>query len=288
MFNFLYTIHSKLLADQKITPEFVTSIQSKTLFDTTPDVPIYKTLYKNCFCAIANLFFYIRVNKKEMIKDYEYVQSIIKLNNVDEIERNLKYNRDFKKYTSVLHSHPIIKEMEEKTSNMFDMDKENNIVSAMTKYTAGNCWFNIKLSHGLPLEDCENEMLKSINLGAQFVKPLSMPVALFHGFEKYTKYDIVENSLNIPGIVSKTISLNIARRFATAVNYFRPEFLIIHYEAGSKHMHQSIRPFDEEFEFISHSNETFKVIRTCKYFEGCKLMTFYVCVPQKKVENENE
>jgi hypothetical protein len=279
MFNFLYSIHSKLLADPKITPDFLTRIHNKTFFDTTPDIPIYKTLYKNCFYVIANLFFYIGSNKKEMIKDYEYVQSIVKLNNVTDIERDLKYNRDFKKYTSILHTHPTIKEMEEKTLNMLDSDKENNIVSALTKYTAGSCWFNIKLSHGLPIEQYEQQILNSINLGAQLVKPLSTPVALFHGFEKYTKYDIVEKNINIPGIVSKTISLNIAKRFATTVNYFRPEFLIIHYKAGSKHMHQSIRPFDEEFEFISHSNETFKVLRTCRYFEGLKLMTFYVCVP---------
>jgi hypothetical protein len=172
--------------------------------------------------------------------------------------------------------------MEEKTDRMLELDKENNIANAIINFTGGNCWFNTKLSHGFKIEQHEQDILDKMNRGVSLVEPLSEPISLFHGFEKYTNYKIIGNQLNVPGIVSKTLSLNVANRFASGINYFRPQFLIIHYKEGSRHIKQSIRPFDEEFEFLSHSNETFKIIRICKYFVGLKLLTFYVCVPIEK------
>lgn len=276
MFKFITNLHNSFV-NTHITEKFITDIQSKTIFDSTPDEPYYKTLYRNIFYGFSNIFEYCSRDKKQMKLDYDYIQSIVKLNNVSDVELQLKKNRNITKYHEILHQIPIIKEIEDKTSRMLDLDKENNIAYAITKFISGNCWFNSKLSHGLKIEDCEQNILDQIDNGVSLVEPLSISVALFHGFEKYINYKKIGNNINIPGIVSKTLSLNIAKRFAYTVNSLRPEFLLIHYKVGSRHIKQSIRPFDEEFEFLSHSNETFKIIRICKYFDGFRLLTFYIC-----------
>lgn len=276
MFKFITNFHDSMMTAH-VTEKFISNIQSKTIFDSTPDEPNYVTFYRNVFYGFLNIFEYISMDKKQMKMDYDYIQSIVKLNNICNIELQLRSNRNMQKYQEILHQNRIIKEMEEKTDRMLKLDDEHDIACALTKFTGGNCWFNSKLSHGLPIEQNEQFILDQINRGVSLVEPLSEPVSLFHGFEKYTDYKIIEKNIYVPGIVSKTLSLNIAKRFAYTVNSLRPEFLLIHYDIGSKHIKQSIRPFDEEFEFLSHSNESYKIIRTCKYFDGIRLLTFYVC-----------
>lgn len=276
MFKFITNLHNSLV-NSNITDKFISDIQSKTIFDITPDEPYYKMIYRDIFYRFLNIFEYFSLDKKQMKLDYDYIQSIVKLNNVSDVELQLKKNRNIIKYIEILHQIPIIKEMEKKTSAMLELDKENEISSALRKFTGGNCWFNSKLSHGLKIEDYEQNILNQLDKGVSLVNPLSEPVSLFHGFEKYTNYKIIGNEICVPGIVSKTLSLNIAKLFAFTTNSLRPEFLLIHYDVGSQHIKQSIRPFDEEFEFLSRSNEKFKIIRICKYFDGFRLLTFYVC-----------
>lgn len=280
MFKFITNLHNSLL-NTHVTEKFIADVQSKTIFDSTPDEPYYKTMYRNIFYGFLNIFEYCSRDKKQMKLDYDYIQQVIKLNDICNVESELKCNRNIIKYQGILHQIPIIKEMEEKTDCMLKLDKENDISCALIKFTGGNCWFNSKLSYGLAIEDYEQNIINQINRGVSLVKPLSEPVSLFHGFEKYTDYKMIGYNIYVPGIVSKTLSLNVAKRFAYTVNNLRPQFLLIHYQAGSKHIKQSIRPFDEEFEFLSRSNESYRIIRICKYFDGFRLLTFYVCEPQK-------
>jgi len=211
--------------------------------------------------------------------DYKYIHEIIKINNVDEIEKEINANKNMNKYCEILHKNLIIKEVEINTNKMLEFDKENKIGSSIIKFVSGNCWFNTKLSHGHKIEEHEEKIINGINEGVKLVKQLTQPVSLFHGFEKYVNYKKINDTISVPGIVAKTLSINVAKRFAYSTNSLRPEFLVVHYDIGSSHLKQSIRPFDEEFEFITKSNESYKIIRVCKYFDGIRLLTFYVCKP---------
>lgn len=285
MFNFFTNCHNSLMRTN-VTDDFIKNLQSKTIFDSSCSEPYYKLFYRNIFYFCQNICCLTRLNFKQMKSDREFVQRIVKVNNVDQLELKLKKNRNLEQYVEILHENLIIKEMEEKTNKVIDMFDNNFIAYAITQYTAGNCWFNVKLSHNLKLNDDEQLTLKHINLATSLVEPLSVKLTLFHGFEKYVNYEINNNVVNVKGIISKTLSLNIAQRFASGTNNLQQEFLIINYSEGSRHIKQSIRPFDEEFEFLSHSNESFEIVRICKYFDNFRLLTFYVCVPlSKQIKN---
>lgn len=276
MFYYIKKFH-RYMINIPITKDFLDKLQNKTIFDNTPDEPYYKIIYQNLFYGVSNIIEYVSGDSKQRQIDYEYIQSVIKMNDIETIESKLLTDRNINTYKETLHKIPIIKEVEDKTDKMLKLDPESDISCAIIKFTAGNCWFNSKLSWDFPVEPYEQHMLNQLNKGVSLVEPLSTPISLFHGFEKYTRYNIIGKYLNVKGIVAKTLSYNVAKRFAYSTNNLKPKFLLVHYDKESRHIKQSIRPFDEEFEFLSHSDETFKVIRICKFFDGLRLLTFYVC-----------
>lgn len=277
--NFIKKFHFNMM-DNNTSYENINTIANKTIFDDTLDTPLYKSCYQFCYKLVQNLYECLNSNIHQRKMDYEYVQSVLKLHDVSAIEYKLKSKRhNIFDYLELLKTVPILKEVEEKTHEMFKLDDNNDISSALIKYISGNCWLNARLSLNHPLTETDKYIETHINRGVSLVKPLSSSISLFHGFEKYTNYIFFDDKINVKGFTSKTLSLNVAKRFAYSCDYLRPQFLIVHYANNSQQLKYSIRPYDEEFEFITHSDETFKVIRICKYFEGIRFLTFYVCTP---------
>ena len=65
--------------------------------------------------------------------------------------------------------------------------------------------------------------------------------------------------------MSKSLSLNIAKKFAISVDFINPKFLLVIYPVGSKHIHPDFNIFNEEFEFLTCSNEKFFIPKAkCK------------------------
>ena len=276
MFKIVTNFHNFMIG-QHINEDFICNLQKQTIFDQTNKLPFYKKIYIIAFFGTYNAIDYFFMNKTKMLSDRNYIQSLINKNNINDVEQQLKNNKNFKNYIQILHQIPIIKEMELKTDLI--LNDKNDLGNSIVQYTAGNCWFNVKLSHGFEIDNYERNIIDNINLASKLVEPLSEPITLFHGFENFVDYGNLNDLINVKGILSKTLSINVAKKFAYSTNSLRPKFLVIDYKKGSQHVKLSIRPHDEEFEFLSHSNETFKIVRTCKFFEGYSLLTFYICEP---------
>ena len=182
-------------------------------------------------------------------------------------------------FRSIIRTHKLLDTVRQNTKKVLTCNGDDHKdYDNITKYVSGYCLFNARLSHGISIPPADQAIIDSIDRVVNKVEPLNEPVCLFHGFEKYMHYTIQDNKVNVPGILSKTISLNVAKRFATSEDYFQPKYLVVYYERGSKQIHHDIRMFDQEFKFLTHSNETLKITKVCKYFEGfLQLHTFYVC-----------
>lgn len=277
----ILSMHNSLIAEPIITKKNLDIIILNTFFDTYQEKNIFARIYTYLYYLITNLFGLLFSYKYN--NDYKYINDLIKNNNIEEIEEKIKYNKNFYYVKNEVNQNKFMKEIIEKTSKISGTN--NDIYSNLTKYVSGNCWFNIKLSNNITLDENDQKILDSINTAVNLVEPLSYPITLFHGFEKYTKYGeyfgeyFVGDIINIPGILSKSLSFNVANVFAIAQNYFRPKFIVVNYNKGSKQVHHDIRIFNNEFEFLTNSNEKLKVVRICNYYRNIQYLTFYVCEP---------
>lgn len=164
------------------------------------------------------------------------------------------------------------------------IENNSNLYSGIIKWISGNCWLNSKLTNGYSdnLDTNDKEILYSINKTVELVEPMSKSLILFHGFEYFSNYR--EENLKVgyiliyPGILSKTTCFRVAKNFAQFQNYFQPKYLVIYYPKGSKHIGLDIKlPKYDEYEYISKSEEKFKIKKIYKRFNGIKLETFYIC-----------
>jgi hypothetical protein len=224
----------------------LTSKQLETIQKSDPEP--FKFSYINSF---YNLFSYV-FNRTKFNNDEKYINTLLSNQNLDMTE--------------------ITKNSETITTKNY-----SNIVS----YIAGNCWLNAKLSNNISLSPKDKEIHDSINDAVNNTKPLSYPITLFHGFEKYTYYNEktwkINDTINIKGFLSKTPSFDIASKFANQYDFTNPKFLVVNYPIGSKHIHLDIRKYDEEYEYLTNSNEKLKLVRICYYLKFPQLMTFYIC-----------
>jgi hypothetical protein len=149
------------------------------------------------------------------------------------------------------------------------------------QYISGNCWINDKLSMGIELNEKDIQMRNNIHSILDKVEPLSFPITLFHGFERFSYYG--ENNwkigdiINIPGFLSKSLSFNIAHRFAQSENFMNCKFLVVKYPKNTKHITLNIRPFDQEFEFLTYSNEKLRLIEKKEVLNYPQNWVFYIC-----------
>lgn len=201
------------------------------------------------------------------------------------------------KYIQNLKNNPNLNmtELWTKTESLFNVANSPNqkLYSGILSYMGGNAWLNMKLSFGEILHGRDKEIFDSINVAVQNVEPLSYPITLFHGFETFTNYN--ENKWNkndiisVPEFLSKTPSFDVANRFARGQSYkFNRKFLVVEYPIGSKHIGLDIRnpkdlgghtEFNEEYEYLSHSNEQLKLINIIREIEFFHINTFYICKP---------
>ncbi|AYV75556.1 MAG: putative orfan [Terrestrivirus sp.] len=164
-------------------------------------------------------------------------------------------------------------------------DKNKQDYTNIVSYMSGYCYMNSKLSHGLEINDKEKSIIQSINRTVDRVKPLSYPVTLFHGFEILSKYNDknwrVGNSIGLPGFLSKTPSLNVSTKFAYAYNKYRLTYLVVNYPINSQHINLDIKSnANEEFEYLTRSNEQLKLKDIVKIYKFPSLFVFYVCDPK--------
>ena len=149
-------------------------------------------------------------------------------------------------------------------------------------YICGNCWCNMKLTNNCKLSEIDLKIYDIINEIVNNVKELTYPITLFHGFEKFTNYD--ENNWHIgdailfKGFLSKTPSFDVANNFARMYNFFNRKILVVKYPIGSKHIGMNIRhPDDQEYEYLTKSNEKLKLIDIYRKIKFFSIVTFYIC-----------
>lgn len=239
------------------------------------------SLFYNCHQFIINIFGYIFCDKVINSTNKKYIDNIVATNNIDYITKILNQHKGtvniFTAYDQCMQNHPFLNEINIKTN---DIEKKLSDCSrSLVSYVGGNCWLNSKLSNDIELSDNDTQILSDINKLVNGVAPLSYPVSLFHGLEKYTNYGKMTDSLHVKGFLSKSLSLDIAKRFATSVDYFSPKFLLVNYPIGSKHIHPDCNIFNEEFEYLTHSGEKLKIVDIKQYYNFARLYTFYVCEP---------
>ncbi len=281
VFSYLYMkitlIHNHLMNYPILTEEHLNKITSSNVFAG----PIYHNHYRDLIYLIGNIFDYI-IQYNNPVQDINY-KKIIKIhdsNNTEYIEKKLSYIRSIPKALEFVKSNEFMKEIIEKTNKI----TKNSDDYYLNQYVAGNCWVNSRLSHNFELYEKDKLILECINSMVERVEPLSYPIQLFHGFEKWTNYGNPDNYkigdiINIPGLLSKSLSLNISYNFAICENYFRPKFLVVMYPKGSKQIHFDARIFNTEFEFLTKSNEKLVLREILWYYQFPKKLTFYVCEP---------
>lgn len=264
IFKHLINFHTKLI-DQNVTYEEIKLIRLKTIFDV--DIPdpfkIFKDLYFIIFNIISNIFISLLYQKNN--KSSQYIKEIITTQSSNNCES--------------------IKILRKKSDFMFDKYKDLNIYSGVVKWIAGNCWINALITNDYIdlIEPIDQEIFDSIKKAVELVDPIESPIVLFHGFEKYSNYNVkdlfIGNIWSFNGILSKTVNFKIAQSFATAQNYFKPSYLIVFYPANSKHIGLDTKAiFCDEFEYIGKPGEKFKIIDIHEISKGLFLETYYICL----------
>ncbi len=283
----LADIHKNLIQEQEITEKYLNAQINKSILDKNLNPSTFKYLYNFTFYFIANTVGYLsNITNPIHKQNVQYIDSIVKSTNIEKLENDLTYTaKSFFLNSKIVKSNPYMKEIIEKTEAITNKDSEGYY--NLTKYVGGVCWLNSKLSNGFEISPDEKNIMDSMNMVIEKVEPLSYPVILFHGFEYYTKYlnYKVGDVINLGGFLSKTLSFNVALSFAQSQNLLNPKFLIVNYPAGTKHVHHDIRPFNNEFEFITKSNEKLVVKKIIDYYKLMKYsiipihLTFYICEP---------
>ncbi len=279
-------IHNYLVSEPVITEDYLKTHIYKNILDKDLNPTTFKSIYSHTYFLIANTIGYIfNINNPTHLVNKKYVQDILLTSNIEQLENQLTYtSKNFFLNTAIVKKNPYMKEIIEKTEAITNKDNEG--YHSLTKYVGGVCWVNAKLSNGFEITPDEKIMMDTINSVIKRVEPLSYPVTLFHGFEYYTKYSNykVGDVVQVGGFLSKTLSFNIALSFAQYQNLMKPRFLIVHYPTGTKQVHHDIRPFNNEFEFITKSNEKLCVKKIISYYDITRMMiptylTFYICEP---------
>jgi hypothetical protein len=292
--NIIKKMHEYLISEPEITKEYLSAQINKNMFDKTLStgtssigIDYLKYIYSSIYYYCVNTWGLIKYNSNPIhISNKNYIKKIVDQNQIEKIrEETTNTSRNFFLNTNIVKKNPFMKEIIEKTEKITTVD--NDGYYNLTKYVGGFCWVNAKLSNGFEVSEDEQKMINSINSIVDKVEPLSYPVTLFHGFEYYTKYQNykVGDIVNLKGYVSKTLSLKVAYDFAYSQNNYNPKFLVIEYPVGSKHVHHDIRPFNNEFEFLTKNDEKFKVVNIINYYDiqfpTCTptYLTFYICKP---------
>lgn len=290
MFSYLLDkimiVHDQFISEPIITEAYLKEYVNKTIFDKNLNPNTFKSIYSHIYFFISNTIGYIlNINNLIHISNKKYIQDILLTTNIEKLENELTYtSKNFFLNTNIVKKNHYMKEIIEKTEAITNKDNEGYY--ALTKYVGGVCWVNAKLSNGFEITSDEKAMIDSINSIIDRVEPLSYPVTLFHGFEYYTKYSDykVGDIIQVGGFLSKTLSFNIALSFAQCQNLLRPKFLIVNYPVGTKQVHHDIRPFNNEFEYLTKSNEKLVVKKIINYYDITRLtvptyLTFYICEP---------
>ncbi len=249
LFERLRQFHQSILIRPTITAEELVIIRNNMMVDKTT---ICRNVFKNIYKSIVNYVWIFTLNPIKLKKDKTFIDDLLTKQNLDmtEIRRNSK--------TIPTTDYP-----------------------SLLRYNTGDCWINCKLSNGIELDDNDKKMIDHINHAVDNTTPLSYPIALFHGFELFTKYDDhnfkIGDIINNKGFLSKTPSFDVACRFALTQDTSNPKFFIVNYPANTKHINLDIRPHNEEYEYLSNSNEFFKIIDICHYHHSSRVLTFFVC-----------
>ncbi len=285
LINKIVYLHNVLVTEPVVTESFLNSNIKKSI--TEPSLENYlKSLYASGFYLIYNTFgLLFNLKNTSHLSNKKYIKNIIDYNQIEPIEKELMFSRNFLENTKIVKKNQFMKEIIEKTEKITEKDLDG--YHDLTRYVSGYCWFNAKLSHGFKITEDEEKVINSINSLVDRVEPLSYPITLFHGFEYYTSYGNYEvgSIVNLKGFVSKTLSFNIAYQFAFSQNQFNPKILVINYPPGSKHIHHDIRPFSNEFEYITKTDEKFIVKKIISYYDiqfptlTPTFITFYICEP---------
>jgi hypothetical protein len=194
--------------------------------------------------------------------------------------------------------------------------QNTDMYHSMISYIAGNCYFNGKLSHNAKLIDNELKMTNDLDCIVSKLKPIPYPLYLFHGFEPGINYGdhnwTIGKVIKFPFHLSKTPAIWIADRFTNHYSWkkkndptipecynislisrlktlFHRKYLFCIYpENQFSHITTDIRcPPDlikinpslimnEEFEYLSNSGETFKLIDIYSRRTGLIWKTFYI------------
>ena len=260
MFNKIYLFH-KLLLDNSLTFNEIDKLREKTLFESNEFNIKYiiKYTYQTFYYILTNLHEFGKINNyKKLIEDKKYIQDIIKIQDLDMIEVQTKTDLALK--------------------------DNSDLYYGIMRWISGCCWSNALITNGYKtnLLDIDKDIITSINKTIEIVEPMSKPLVLFHGFEKFSNYKeddlIVDNTFTFLGILSKTSNFLVAKQFSQTQNLLQPKYFVILYPSGSKHISLDIRlPKYNEYEYISKQNESFKIIKICKVFNGLRLQIFYIC-----------
>ncbi len=296
MYYFLWRIlkkidsfHLYMMEEKKITDKQFERIRKTTILENINGIiydfsieSITKDIYQSLFYIIRNTCYLCMMDRKKNEENWKKIQDIQEENEIISLECKLKKSfRNFDEVDKTIHSHSKMSEIITKSDKVILKNPEGDY--QLRRYVGGDCWLNGKLSHHIPLSDKEKSMLSSIHSLLDEVEPLSYPVTLFHGFEYYSKYgsntwkkgDIIQ----IPGFLSKTLSYNIACHFAFTQAKLHLQFLIVKYPKESKHIHHNVRPFNNEFEYLTYSNEKLRIEDIFTIVQYPALLTFYQCVP---------
>ncbi len=296
MYYFLWRIlkkidsfHLYMMEEKKITDKQFERIRKTTILENMNGIiynfsikSITKDIYQTLFYIIRNTCYLCMMDRKKNEENWKKIQDIQEENEIISLECKLKKTfRNFDEVDKTIHSHPKMSEIITKSDKVILKNPEGDY--QLRRYVGGDCWLNGKLSHNIPLSDKEKTMISSIHSLLDEVEPLSYPVTLFHGFEYYTKYgsntwkrgDIIQ----IPGFLSKTLSYNIAFDFAFTHAKLHLQFLIVKYPKESKHIHHNVRPFNNEFEYLTYSNEKLRIDDIFTIVRYPAVLTFYVCYP---------
>lgn len=283
------SIHQSMMEEKRITQQQFQKIQNMTILEnlhgTTYDFSLSsnsKDIYQTFFYLIYNTCYWFNMDRKENEKNWKRIEKIQEENEIISLETKLKSTfRNFDELDKTIHTHSKMSEIIQKSDKVMKTNHDGDYY--FRRYVGGYCWVNGKLSHQLPILDLEKTMMNSIHSLLDEVEPLSYPVTLFHGFEYYTKYGSEKwrkgDVIQLPGFLSKTLSYTVACHFAFTQAKLHLQFLIVKYPKGSKQIHHNIRPFTNEFEYLTYSNEKLKIDDIFTILQYPSLLTFYVCTP---------
>lgn len=164
--NNIYLIHKGLL-DNNLTFKEIDNIRNKTLFESDEFnlKNTLKSIYQTIYYSVNNLIERIKIsNYKKLIQDKKYIQQIIDSQDLD------------------------MNDVRNKTE--LALKNNNDLYYGVMRWISGCCWLNTLITNGYnsELSDLDKKIIYSINKSIELVEPISKPLVLFHGFEKFSNY----------------------------------------------------------------------------------------------------